>query len=110
MVDPANSSKSLYGDKRQGGQRYQNSFVYKNNDPAKQKIAQLPARGLCKRCRDIIDWRKKFGKYKPLTQKKTCLSCHQRSITDAYHVLCLACAAAKDVCAKCQQNEQVLPP
>ncbi|KAJ3094178.1 hypothetical protein HK100_006250, partial [Physocladia obscura] len=28
---------------------------------------------------------------------------------DAYHVICNQCAAAKNVCAKCQLSEEILP-
>ena len=101
------SAKGKTGTKRKP-QKHQNSFAFvpSKHSPAACKIAALPTRGLCKRCFDCIAWKKQMTKYKPLSQPKTCAGCNQRSIKDAYHVLCQACANARNVCAKCLlQNE-----
>ncbi|KAJ3037987.1 hypothetical protein HDV00_001190 [Rhizophlyctis rosea] len=73
------------------------------------KIAALPVQGLCKRCFDIIEWKKRMGKYKPLTRPAICVSCSGRTVLQAYHVLCQKCASEKNVCAKCQGTDEVLP-
>jgi hypothetical protein len=36
------------------------------NSKKSQVIAGIPNVGLCQRCHDIIEWRKKFRKYKPI--------------------------------------------
>jgi hypothetical protein len=33
-------------------------------------VGRLPNEGLCPRCHDIIEWKKKYRKYKPLTTPK----------------------------------------
>ncbi|KAG9299584.1 hypothetical protein G9A89_020755 [Geosiphon pyriformis] len=71
-------------------------------------INSLPVSGLCQKCKGIVDWRKKFKKYKPLTIPKRCLSCEEKVIKEAYHVLCNSCAKAKGVCAKCQEDGEIL--
>ena len=56
------------------GQKYQNSVAFKNNlhDTSKSTkvINALVVGGVCVRCREIIEWRKKFKKYKPLSAPK----------------------------------------
>lgn len=48
--------------------KHQNSVAFKHNKGSKKtaKILSLPNQGLCKRCWDKIEWRKKYRKYKPL--------------------------------------------
>jgi len=43
---------------------HQNSFAFKHNKNSKKtkKIAAIPNVGVCKRCHDIIEWRKKYRK------------------------------------------------
>lgn len=59
--------------------------------------------GVCGRCRDVIEWKKSYGKYKPLKQPAKCTGCGQKSVEHAYHTLCQVCSAARKVCAKCQE-------
>ena len=67
-----------------------------------KKIVEAEYRGgVCQRCRDIIEWKKAYGKYKPLKTPGKCTHCNQRVVTLAYHAMCLDCARAKHVCAKC---------
>lgn len=63
--------------------------------------------------RDVLEWKIKYKKYKPLTQAKTCTKCHQRNIKKAYHVLCRSCALENKVCAKCltsSEKVEIIPP
>ncbi|KAJ2006241.1 hypothetical protein GGI04_000888 [Coemansia thaxteri] len=95
---------------KKGAQKYQNAFAYTHNRGSKttKKILALPVDGLCKRCTDQILWRKQYRKYKPLTMTKKCVSCEQKKITKAYHVLCDGCASEKGVCAKCMETEEIV--
>ncbi|ORX93054.1 hypothetical protein K493DRAFT_302945 [Basidiobolus meristosporus CBS 931.73] len=116
---------------KKGPQKYQNTVAYKHNKNSKKTraINALPISGLCQRCHDVLEWRKKFRKYKPLTTAKKWYSdcslsipytfsdilslnsvcCGQKSVKEAYHVLCNKCADDKKVCAKCQESKQILP-
>ncbi|KAJ1509899.1 hypothetical protein HMI54_010501 [Coelomomyces lativittatus] len=87
------------------GQKYKNTTAFHHNKGSKltKKILALPIQGLCNKCTEIIEWRKKFRKYKPLTVPKKCVICHQKTVKDAYHILCNVCAETKGLCAKCQQ-------
>ncbi|KAL1920051.1 uncharacterized protein VTP21DRAFT_1197 [Calcarisporiella thermophila] len=93
------------------GQKYQNTFSYKHNRNSKKtkKIAASPIQGLCARCTEVIEWRKKFRKYKPLTTPKRCVGCQEKAIKDAYHILCDPCARTRGVCAKCQEKKEIVP-
>ncbi|KCV72312.1 hypothetical protein H696_01708 [Fonticula alba] len=86
-----------------GAPKHQNKTAYKHNRASKKTlhILSLPINGLCKSCRDVLEWRKKFRKYKPLTTPKKCVSCEQRAIREAYHVICDDCCRRDNVCSKC---------
>lgn len=70
---------SRKGDNKKRGQKYQNRIAFKNNlhDTSKttKVINSIVVQGVCKRCREIIEWRKKYSKYKPLTAPKKWLVC-----------------------------------
>jgi hypothetical protein len=55
--------------------KYQNKSAFKNvyHDTSKktQQIVSTVVSGVCSRCKDCIDWKIKYKKYKPLTQPKT---------------------------------------
>eukprot|EP00128_Syssomonas_multiformis_P004568 Colp12_sorted_trinity150504_noHs@15196 len=99
------------GNNAKKGQKYQNTFAYKHNKNSKKTevILNMPIDGLCARCKDIIEWRKKFRKYKPLSVAKKCVSCDQKAITKAYHEICDPCAVKQGVCAKCRQSKDIIP-
>ena len=60
-----NSSKT-------GAQKHQNSFAYKHNPKSKKTevILSMPIQGLCQHCFSVLEWRKQYRKYKPLTVPK----------------------------------------
>lgn len=87
---------------------YQNTFAFKHNKGSKKTahILGIAHRGLCQRCHEQIEWRKKYRKYKPLKQPRKCNGCDSRAIKRAYHTLCDSCAGARGVCAKCGRQPQ----
>ena len=70
-------------------------------------VASLPNDGVCRRCYDMIEWKKQYGKYKPLRQPAKCVRCSKKAVELNYHIICQACARARNVCAKCEVE---LPP
>ncbi|ORY99303.1 hypothetical protein BCR43DRAFT_455849 [Syncephalastrum racemosum] len=98
------------GDNKKRAQKHQNITAWKPNKGSKKtkEINSLPIYGLCTRCHDQIEWRKKYRKYKPLTTPKRCTSCSEKTIKEAYHVLCNPCATDKKVCAKCLQSKEIV--
>ena len=95
------------GGAKKQGPKHKNTFAFAHNKASKKskKIAVLPNVGLCKKCYEIIEWRKKYRKYKPLTQPRKCNLCEQKTVKAAYHILCDPCADKLDVCAKCMNSE-----
>lgn len=73
---------------------HQNTYAFVHNPGSKltAKILSSPNVGVCKKCYDKIEWRKKYRKYKPLTQPATCNKCNKRNIKAAYHTICSACS------------------
>ena len=55
-------------------QKYQNVTTFKNNLHDKSKsikeINSIEHKGLCEHCKDIVEWKVHFKKYKSLTQPK----------------------------------------
>lgn len=96
---------SRKGDNKKKGQKYQNANAFKNNLHDISKTAKaingLVVQGVCERCREIIEWKKKYKKYKPLTAPKKCVKCGQKTVKHAYHTICMNCAAEHGVCEKC---------
>jgi Uncharacterized conserved protein (DUF2039) len=73
---------------------HQNTYAFKHNPKSKKTASILasPIEHCCQRCIDKIEWRKKYRKYKPLTQPSTCNICHNRNISSAYHTVCDTCS------------------
>jgi len=74
---------------------HQNAFAFAHNPKSKltAKILASPNVGVCRRCRDKIEWRKKYRKYKPLTKPGRCNLCLKRNVVvAAYHTICSTCA------------------
>ena len=65
------------------------------------KIQKIMCEGVCSRCRDKVQWRFKYDKYKPLKNVGTCQNCKNKCVTKAYHSYCDACGKSKGVCPSC---------
>ena len=57
----------------------------------------------------MIEWKRRYGKYKPLKQPAKCLGCNQKAVHQAYHQLCPPCAGSRRVCAKCMRAPPAPP-
>ena len=91
---------------------HQNTFAFRHNKNSRKTkaILGIPNTGLCARCHDIIEWKKKYRKYKPLEKPRKCTSCHKLNVKLAYHVICGECANAKKVCSKCLEAKAIVQP
>ena len=99
--------------KRTRAQKHKNVSVFNNSmhDTSRRTklLNSMEVHGVCQRCKDIIDWKIKYKKYKPLTAPKTCNKCHQKTVTQAYRTICRNCASALQVCEKCGESKTVIP-
>ncbi|XP_008254593.1 uncharacterized protein C9orf85 homolog isoform X2 [Oryctolagus cuniculus] len=66
--------------------------------------------GVCQRCKEVLEWRVKYSKYKPLSKPKKCVKCLQKTVKDSYHIMCRLCAYELEVCAKCGKKEDIVIP
>lgn len=66
-----------------------------------RKIQQLMCEGVCEHCRDKVQWRFHYDKYKPLRHPGTCQECRNKTVTKAYRTFCDPCASKKKVCPGC---------
>ncbi|XP_065059523.1 uncharacterized protein C9orf85 homolog [Rhopilema esculentum] len=100
------------GDRRKREQKYKNETAFKNNkydSNSKGKLLnQLKVSNVCQRCKEIIEWKIKYDKYKALTAPKKCVRCSQKKVKYAYHIACTECALKEKACAKCMTNHDVV--
>ncbi|KAK9090909.1 hypothetical protein Sjap_024086 [Stephania japonica] len=95
--------------KRRGPQKHKNRYAWKPNAGQKKNETEVGGKlkpyseitGVCPRCRDQIQWKRDYGKYKPLSEPSKCQKCSKRNVRQAYHNLCSGCAKEFNVCAKC---------
>lgn len=97
---------------RQRAQKYKNTTAFKNtmhdkSDKTKM-INSLQINDVCTRCKEVIAWKIKYKKYKPLTQLKTCVACGEKTVKRAYHVMCVKCGIKTGKCTKCCKSEEVV--
>jgi len=92
------------------GQKYQNTFKFQHNPNSKKtsQIKAIPIEGLCRHCSDILQWKKDYRKYQTMNAPKQCISCLQKTVNRAYHIICQGCATKKKICAKCQQPRNII--
>lgn len=69
-----------------------------------QHIQKVMCEGICKRCREKVQWRFTYDKYKPLTKPATCQQCKNKTVTKAYRTICDGCAAKRNACPACCIN------
>ena len=94
------------------GQKHQNTFAYvpSKHNPRIMKIAEIEIVLCCPKCVEILQFKQRIGKYKPLSQPGKCVKCQQRTVLNAYHATCKACATRHGECAKCHikmEHEEV---
>ncbi|BFZ01108.1 hypothetical protein BsWGS_04147 [Bradybaena similaris] len=93
-------------------QKYKNNKAFKNDlhdtSHTIKMINSLNHEGLCQRCKEIIEWKIKYKKYKPLSQPATCVRCRGKTVKRAYHTVCQPCAALAEVCAKCNSKQDII--
>ncbi|KAM9641993.1 uncharacterized protein C9orf85 homolog isoform 2-T2 [Trichechus inunguis] len=75
-----------------------------------QKINAKFHDGVCQHCKEVLEWRVKYSKYKPLSKPKKCVKCLQKTVKDSYHIMCRPCACELEVCAKCGKKEDIVIP
>lgn len=99
---------------RSRAQKHQNTTAFKNDKygaTAQVKMAKSKVHdGLCQHCKDVLEWKVKYNKYKPLTQARKCVKCNQKNIKDAYHVVCKNCSLQLQICCKCGKKEEIVIP
>ena len=93
------------GKKKSGAPAHANRYAYIHNRNSRltREILAMPIGGICPTCRAVLEWRKRFRKYKPLTVPKRCVRCGEKTVKEAYHVICRPCGAKNKTCAKCLQ-------
>ena len=80
---------------RSGPPAHANKVKYEPNRGDKHNtlnklVAALPNGGMCKKCTEVIEWKKSYGKYKPLKQPAKCCGCGKRAVDLPYCQLCEA--------------------
>lgn len=86
-------------------QKHQNRFAFKNNlhdtNIRTKRVNSIQINHVCPRCKDILEWKIKYKKYKMLKAAKNCNKCHNKTVKEAYHTVCQPCAGTLAICPKC---------
>ncbi|XP_031834095.1 uncharacterized protein C9orf85 homolog [Nomia melanderi] len=92
-------------------QKYKNQTAFKNDlhdKSLKTKIINnIEIANVCERCKQIIEWKIKYKKYKPLRTPAKCIKCDQKSVKHSYHNICTPCAKQNKVCSKCGSGSNI---
>jgi len=99
--------------KRARSQKHQNKTAWNaydkfKTDPKSKIASGVTVTNCCSKCTEVIDWKIRYGKYKPLTKPAKCTRCSERRIKSAYHILCISCVELTGNCAKCGQKEELV--
>lgn len=93
-------------------QKHNNQKAFKNDlhDTSNRTklINSIQVSDVCGKCKEVIEWKIKYKKYKPLTQPKTCVKCSQKAVKQAYHVMCKECGVKLGLCTKCCQEKEIV--
>ncbi|XP_051959368.1 uncharacterized protein C9orf85 homolog [Xyrauchen texanus] len=99
---------------RSRGPKHQNASAFRNDKYGAsvqvKKAKAMVHDGLCQHCKDVLEWKVKYNKYKPITQPRKCVKCLQKTVMDAYHIICKPCALKLELCAKCGKKEETVIP
>jgi len=94
--------------KKKPGQKHQNTHAFKfdkyKTDPKAKMLKNMQVINCCPKCTDVIEWKIKYGKYKPLTVPGKCVECLQKTVKHNYHIRCGPCVVKVGKCAKCGEN------
>ena len=97
---------------RSRAQKHQNRTAFKPDlygcNKRVSEAKTLAFGGVCTRCKDQIEWKKSFAKYKPLTAPRKCTECTQKTVKHAYHRICMPCVLKNQVCGKCGKKETIV--
>eukprot|EP00090_Calanus_glacialis_P002520 TRINITY_DN11895_c0_g1_i1.p1 TRINITY_DN11895_c0_g1~~TRINITY_DN11895_c0_g1_i1.p1 ORF type:complete len:206 (-),score=68.58 TRINITY_DN11895_c0_g1_i1:50-667(-) len=94
--------------KKKPGQKHQNSHAFKfdkyRTDPKAVMLKNMQVNNCCLKCTDVLEWKIKYGKYKPLTAPGKCVECLQKTVKHNYHIRCGPCVGKVGKCAKCGEK------
>ena len=82
---------------------HQNAKAFKHNKHSKltQKIAKEPLDCLCERCASLLEWKKRYRKYKLRTVPGRCDLCMDKAVLKGHRKICDPCGKRGKVCTKC---------
>jgi len=98
--------------KKQRAQKHANLSSFKNDKYGTTEklkaVNEMRVSNVCQRCKEVIEWKIKYKKYKPLTVPGTCRKCAKKNVKYAYHLLCSECASTHKICAKCTKEKEIV--
>ena len=96
--------------KKKPAQKHKNTTAFKfdkyRTDPKAKALNNLEIINCCPKCTSVLEWKIKYGKYKPLTVPAKCVDCLQKVVKHSYHIRCDACVGKSGKCAKCGEKTE----
>jgi len=98
--------------KKKPAQKHKNATAFKfdkyRTDPTAKVLKNLEILNCCPKCTSVLEWKIKYGKYKPLTVPGKCVDCLNKCVKHAYHIRCEACVLKSGKCAKCGEKLELV--
>jgi hypothetical protein len=85
-------------------QRHRDVKLKDREERRENHIQHAMCEGICDRCREKVQWKFNYGKYKSLTRPGSCRDCKNKTVTKAYRSWCDSCASKDHKCAACGGN------
>ncbi|EFX75466.1 hypothetical protein DAPPUDRAFT_55959 [Daphnia pulex] len=93
-------------------QKHTNTISFKNNKhgetPKTKALNGLQICNVCSHCKNVLEWKIKYNKYKILSAPAKCTKCLEKTVKQAYSILCQPCAEKLELCAKCGKKEEIV--
>lgn len=91
------------GNNTKQGQKHQNTFAFKHNKNSRltRKIQEAPLDLLCEHCLQVLQWKIKYRKYRPLSTPGKCNLCELKNILKGHRMICDQCSKQHMLCSKC---------
>merc|ERR1712198_333420 len=96
-LKPSNTMSTRPGGhvKKKPAQKHKNTTAFKfdkyRTDPKAKVLKNLEVIHCCPKCTSVLEWKIKYGKYKPLTTPAKCVDCLQKVVKHSYHIRCGPC-------------------
>jgi hypothetical protein len=89
------------GTKKSQAHKNTHTYELRYRDDKKDLLKNAALDRLCTHCKEILEWKLKFGKFKPIKEAKKCQTCLKSTVVKPYRAICNKCSDDANKCTKC---------